>query len=81
MISPEWSDLSGAETTLTWDDSFLLVQALRRAHPRAELPSLGLRTLCSWILELPGFKDDPRLVNDDLLLGIYREWLEEIEAI
>jgi FeS assembly protein IscX len=77
MTSPDWSGLSGAGTTLTWDDSFLLAQALRLAHPRADLPSLGLQTICTWILELPEFEDDPSLVNDDVLLDIFREWLEE----
>ena len=80
MKAPDRSGVPGAGTNLTWDDSFLLVQALRRAHPRAELAGLGLQTICSWILELPEFGDDPCLVNDDLLLDIYREWLEETEA-
>ncbi len=80
MTSPGLSQPSGAGTTLSWDDGFLLVQALRRAHPQAELLGLGLRTLCSWILELPEFEDDPSLVNDDVLLDLYREWLEETEA-
>lgn len=77
MTSPDWSGLWGAGTKLTWDDSFLLVQALRRAHPRADLSSLGLQTICAWILELPEFEDDASLVNDDVLLDIFREWLEE----
>ena len=80
MKPPDWSELSGAGTTLTWDDSFLLVQALRRAHPRAELPGLGLQTICSWVLELPEFGDDPCLANDEVLVDIYREWLEETQT-
>ena len=77
MTSHEWNEPMERGTLLTWDDEFLLVQALRRAHPQVDLPSLGLRTLCSWILELPEFGDDPSLANDDVLVGIYREWLEE----
>lgn len=80
MTSPDRTELSGAGTTLTWDDGFLVVRALRRAHPRADLLSLGLQALCSWILDLPEFEGDPRLANDEVLLGIYREWLEETEA-
>lgn len=62
---------------LDWESSHALALALMAAHPDAELDALGLEQLQAWILELPGFVDDPALVNDDILTDVLRDWYEE----
>lgn len=65
---------------LTWDDSYMLAQALRRDHPLADVTELGLETIYRWVLALPEFHDDPALANDELLLSIAGAWYEESES-
>ncbi len=48
-------------------------------HPDADLDNLGLQQLFEWIIDLPGFDDEPILAHDDLLTEILREWYEEID--
>lgn len=63
---------------LDWDSSHALALALIEAHPAAELDALGLEQLNAWILELPGFVDDPALANDGILTDVLRDWYEEV---
>jgi FeS assembly protein IscX len=63
---------------LSWESSHALALALINAHPDAELDTLGLEQLNAWILELPGFMDEPALVNDGILTDVLRDWYEEV---
>ena len=62
---------------LHWDSSFSVVRRLIAAHPGVDLRVVTLKMLCNWVIALPDFVDDPRLVNDDLLQAICQEWYEE----
>ena len=61
---------------LTWEATFALAEALHQQHPQVDLEAVSLRQIRAWVLALPDFDDDPALVNDEILLDIYREWLE-----
>jgi FeS assembly protein IscX len=63
---------------LDWDSSYEIVLALMESYPDAILENLGLDKLNALIVSLPGFADDPDLVNDQILQAILREWYEEI---
>ena len=63
---------------LDWDSSYEIVLALMESYPDAKLENLGLDKLNALIVSLPGFADDPDLVNDQILQAILREWYEEI---
>ena len=63
---------------LDWDSSYEIVLALMESYPDAILENLGLDKLYALIVSLPGFADDPDLVNDQILQAILREWYEEI---
>ena len=65
---------------LYWDASYEIVLALMAAYPNIELEALSLGDLNARIVALPGFADDPELVNDGILKAILREWYEEIGA-
>ncbi len=67
--------MSGTE--LYWDAGYEIVLALMQAYPQADLDQLGLNELNERIIALPGFADDPVLVNDAILREILRDWVEE----
>ena len=62
---------------LYWDSSYAIARRLIAAHPDVELSTVTLNMIYNWVIALPGFVDDPQLVNDDLLQAIYLEWYEE----
>ncbi len=64
---------------LYWEASYEIVLSLMEHHPDADLDTLGLQQLFEWIINLPGFADDPILAHDGLLTEILREWYEEID--
>ncbi len=61
---------------LTWEATYALAERLREQHPAEDLSEVSLRQIYRWVVALPDFDDDPALANDDILLAIYREWLE-----
>lgn len=63
---------------LYWESSYEIVLSLRDAYPDADLDILGLEQLFHYIVTLPGFSDDPALANEGILMGILREWYEEV---
>lgn len=69
-----------AEERLYWDSDYEIVLALMEAYPDAELDDIGLDELTRRITGLPGFADDPALVNDAILKAILRDWYEESSA-
>lgn len=66
---------------LTWEDSYAIALALMRRHPQIELEQVSLEMIYSWTIELPNFNDDLALVNDSILMAIYREWFEEVNPL
>jgi len=63
---------------LTWEGTYAIALALKKAHPNMDLEKVSLGMIEAWTLELKQFEDDPALVNEDILLAIYQEWFEEI---
>jgi FeS assembly protein IscX len=61
---------------LYWDSSYAIARRLMALHPDTELSAVTLNMIYNWVLALPDFKDDPQLVNDELLAAIYQEWYE-----
>ncbi|MCY3867566.1 MAG: Fe-S cluster assembly protein IscX [Chloroflexi bacterium] len=65
---------------LYWDSDYEIVLALMETYPNVELEDISLDELTQRITGLPGFADDPALVNDAILKAILRDWYEEISA-
>ena len=63
---------------LDWDATYEIVLALRDLYPNVVLEDMSLDDLNARIVALPGFSDDPELVNDAILRAILGEWYEEI---
>ncbi len=64
---------------LYWEPTYEIVLALMAAHPAVDVNDVGMQQLFEWIIALPNFADDPRIVSDELLRDILREWYEEAE--
>lgn len=65
---------------LYWDSSYEIVLQLMETYPDVDVESVGEDQLYHWIIGLPGFADDPALVNEGILKAILREWYEEASA-
>lgn len=66
---------------LTWDDSYAIAKALIAHFPDVNLYEVSLEMIYRWSISLPGFDDDPALVNDAILAAIYQEWFEEVNPV
>ncbi len=64
--------------SLSWETSYAVARELKRLHPDASLDSVTLRQIYDWTLALPGFEDDARLCNDEILSSIFQDWYEEM---
>jgi FeS assembly protein IscX len=66
---------------LYWDGAFAIARRLMAVLPNADLNEITLNMIYNWTIALPEFKDDPALVNDELLEAIYQEWYEETHPL
>lgn len=62
---------------LYWDSTYAIVLALMEQHPALQPETVGLLQLAQLIQSLPGFMDDPAIVNDRILQDILIVWYEE----
>jgi FeS assembly protein IscX len=71
----------GPETPgLYWDSPYAIVLALMARFPATSPLDVGLEELLELVLALPGFADDPGLVNERFLLDIQATWYEEVTS-
>ena len=63
---------------LTWESTYAIALALKKAHPDVDMETVTLGNIQEWTLALEYFDDDPALVNDEILSAIYQDWYEEI---
>ncbi len=63
---------------LTWEATYAIVDALQERYPLQDLAEVSLEQIYHWVLALPDFDDDPALANDEILMDIYREWLDRL---
>ncbi len=62
---------------LDWDASFAIAKALQARFPDCDLEEVSLEMIYQWTIALPEFDDDPALANEEILMDIFRVWLEE----
>lgn len=63
---------------LTWDDSHEIALELQRTYHEIALEDVSLEMIFKWTVSLPRFQDDVDIVNDEILLAIFRDWYEEV---
>ena len=64
---------------MKWTDTLDIAIALSDAHPEVDPRSLRFTDLRQWVMELPGFDDDPARSGEKILEAIQMAWIEEAD--
>ena len=64
---------------MKWVDSRDIAIALTERHPDVDPATVRFTDLHRWVIELPGFDDDPRHSGEKILEAIQMLWIEESE--
>jgi FeS assembly protein IscX len=62
---------------LRWTDVHDIAIELEERHPDVDNVNLRFTDLHRWVLELPGFADEPGRSNEKILEAIQAAWIEE----
>jgi FeS assembly protein IscX len=62
---------------MKWTDSREIAIALSDAHPDVDPNRVLFTDLRRWVLELPGFDDDPKHSGEKILEAIQMAWIDE----
>lgn len=62
---------------MKWTDSREIAIALAEAHPDVDPKRVVFTDLYHWVLELPGFGDDPKHSGEKILEAIQMAWIDE----
>jgi FeS assembly protein IscX len=64
---------------MKWTDSLEIAIALAEKHPDVDPKTVRFTDLRRWVLELPGFDDDPKHSGEKILEAIQMAWMGEVE--
>jgi FeS assembly protein IscX len=62
---------------LSWTDIRDIAIELEERYPEVDNVNLRFTDLHRWVMELPGFADDPKRSNEKILEAIQAAWIEE----
>jgi FeS assembly protein IscX len=62
---------------MKWTDSREIAIALADAHPGVDPSNVLFTDLRQWVLDLPGFDDDPKHCGEKILEAIQMAWIDE----
>ena len=62
---------------MKWTDSLEIAIGLADAHPDVDPNRVLFTDLRRWVLELPGFDDDPAHCGEKILEAIQMAWIDE----
>lgn len=63
---------------MKWTDVNDIAIELTDAHPDVDPLSVRFTDLRQWVMDLPGFDDDPDHCGEKILEAIQMAWLDEI---
>lgn len=63
---------------MKWTDTLEIAIALSEQHPQVDPKAIRFTDLHRWVMELPGFDDDPNRSNEKILESIQMHWIDEI---
>jgi FeS assembly protein IscX len=63
---------------MKWTDIHDIVPELVDAHPEVDPNRLNFVDLMRWVMELPGFEDDPKHCGERILEAIQAAWIEDL---
>jgi FeS assembly protein IscX len=64
---------------MKWTDIRDIALALAERHPDTDPRTVRFTDLRQWILELPGFDDDPGHSGEKILEAVQMAWIEEAD--
>jgi FeS assembly protein IscX len=64
---------------MKWTDSLEIAIALAERHPEVDPRTVNFVDLYRWVLELPGFADDPKRSGEKILEAIQMAWIDEVQ--
>lgn len=64
---------------MKWTDIHDIAIELCDAHPEVDPLSVNFVDLRKWVMDLPGFDDDPDRCGEKILEAIQAAWIEENE--
>ncbi len=64
---------------MKWTDIREIAVELAEKFPETDPKSVRFTDLHNWVLELPGFSDDPKRSGEKILEAIQAAWIEESE--
>ena len=64
---------------MKWTDSRDIAIALAERFPDTDPKSIRFTDLHRWVLELPGFDDDPKHSGEKILEAIQMAWIDEAD--
>lgn len=62
---------------MKWTDSREIALALLEKYPDQDPEKVNFVDLRNWVLELPGFSDDPKHSGEKILEAIQMAWIDE----
>jgi FeS assembly protein IscX len=62
---------------MRWHDAEDIALALLDRYPDVDPLTVRFTDLHRWVVDLPGFSDDPQSSNEGILESIQMKWLEE----
>jgi FeS assembly protein IscX len=64
---------------MKWTDSREIAIALAERFPETDPKTIRFTDLHRWVLELPGFADDPKHSGEKILEAIQMAWIDEVD--
>ena len=62
---------------MRWTDIQDIAIELEDRHPNTDNVNLRFTDLMQWVMEIPGFDDDPNRCNEKVLEAIQQAWIDE----
>jgi len=62
---------------MKWTDVLEIALALDETFPQIDPTQVRFTDLHRWVLELPGFSDDPKRSGEKILEAIQQAWIDE----
>lgn len=63
---------------MKWTDTLDIAIALCDAHPEVNPMTLRFTDLRQWVIDLPGFDDNPERCGEKVLEAIQMAWMDEV---
>lgn len=64
---------------MKWTDINDIAIELAEAHPDVDPTRVNFVDLARWIMDLPGFDDDPRHCGEKILEAVQQAWIDEVQ--